>query len=150
MGLNENAFGKFLKQLGGHRLRWLAAQSIVEFQFSDIVGYTDKRQDEKPLSRMTISYTRESGFRLDQSQKTLYRGQNKASLALALEQRTLHQLMDKNTTGLAIHAAAVNSGDQGILIPGISGAGKSTLAFWLTARGFNYLTDELVNVPLGT
>lgn len=63
----------------------VAAQSVVDFLFSDLDGNTEKRQDEKPLSRMTISYTRERGFRLDQSQKTLYRGRNKASLALALE-----------------------------------------------------------------
>ena len=128
----------------------VTVQSIVDFLFSDMVGNAQTGQSEEPLSRLTISYKSDGEFSLDHCLDNLYKGRCEADLALALEQNTLHQLVDKNTTGLALHAAAVNSGDHGVVIPGISGAGKSTMAFWLTAKGFNYLTDELVNVPLGT
>src|SRR5262249_40462601 len=37
-----------------------------------------------------------------------------------------------------------------ILIAGTSGAGKTTLTAWLAARGFAYLSDELVFVTNGT
>ena len=43
-----------------------------------------------------------------------------------------------------MHAAALSCGNRGVLIPGKSGSGKSALVSWLTARGVNYLTDELV------
>ncbi|MFC1680927.1 hypothetical protein ACFL1S_03925 [Pseudomonadota bacterium] len=128
----------------------VAAQSIVDFLFSDIRGTTQNGHAEKPISRLTISSTSDGGFSLDHRHENFYRGRCGSRLALTLEQKTMHPLVDKNTTGLALHAAAVNSGDQGIVIPGISGAGKSTMAFWLTSKGLNYLTDELVNIPLGT
>lgn len=45
---------------------------------------------------------------------------------------------------LLLHAAAVEHGGTGILLPGASGAGKSTTAAALVMDGFRYLTDELV------
>jgi hypothetical protein len=48
--------------------------------------------------------------------------------------------------GLLLHAAAVAWRGHGLLLPGATGSGKSTLAAFLTARGFEYLTDELVHL----
>lgn len=44
----------------------------------------------------------------------------------------------------AIHAAALARGERGLILVGDSGAGKTTLTFELAARGFEYLTDDLV------
>ena len=49
---------------------------------------------------------------------------------------------------LVFHAAALAHGKNGLILCGQSGSGKSTLAAWLTASGFDYLTDELVAVAL--
>ncbi len=43
-----------------------------------------------------------------------------------------------------MHGAALADEEGAILIPGASGAGKSTLAAFLTARGYSYLTDDLI------
>jgi hypothetical protein len=48
--------------------------------------------------------------------------------------------------GLLLHAAAVACDGHSLLLPGATGSGKSTLAAFLTARGFQYLSDELVHV----
>jgi len=50
---------------------------------------------------------------------------------------------DKSWMAL-IHGASVAVGDVGILLSGASGSGKSTLAAYLSARGFDYLSDDLV------
>jgi hypothetical protein len=47
---------------------------------------------------------------------------------------------------LLLHAAAVATGETGVLLSGASGSGKSTLAGLLVRSGFDYLTDELVAV----
>jgi hypothetical protein len=49
---------------------------------------------------------------------------------------------------LVFHAAGLACGEHGLILCGKSGSGKSTLAAWLTASGFDFLTDELVAVAL--
>lgn len=122
-------------------------QPLLDYLFADL----DNRETTRPLSRMEIRQTDEANkTRLEQDGNKLYSGDCRATLARTLVEKTLYTLVDKDESGLAFHAAAVCSGDTGIVIPGHSGAGKSTLAVWLATRGFNYLTDELVHVPLGT
>jgi hypothetical protein len=47
---------------------------------------------------------------------------------------------------LLLHAAAVAWKGHTLLLPGATGSGKSTLAAFLTARGFQFLSDELVHL----
>lgn len=120
-------------------------QTLLDYLFSDI----DNRQTPRPLCRMALRPGTDDGrTRLDQDGDPLYSGDCRASLARTLVEKTLYALIDKDDSGLAFHAAALCAGARGILIPGHSGAGKSTLAVWLATRGYNYLTDELVHVPL--
>lgn len=120
---------------------------LVEYLFGDL----DSRETAEPLSRLHISRaSKANNIRLEQDGRRLYSGESRTTLARTLVEKTLYALVDKDNSGLAFHAAAVCAGNTGVLIPGKSGAGKSTLALWLAARGFNYLTDELVHVPLDT
>jgi len=124
-----------------------AYESLLDYLFGDL----DNRETSRPLTRMEIRRADEPDqTRLEQDGSKLYSGGCRTTLARTLVEKTLYTLVDKDESGLAFHAAAVCSGDTGVMIPGHSGAGKSTLAVWLATRGFNYLTDELVHVPLGT
>ncbi|HYN89071.1 MAG TPA: hypothetical protein VER55_11095 [Ardenticatenaceae bacterium] len=49
---------------------------------------------------------------------------------------------------LVFHAAGLASQANSLILCAESGSGKSTLAAWLTASGFDYLSDELVAVTL--
>jgi hypothetical protein len=49
---------------------------------------------------------------------------------------------------LIFHAAGLAHEGRGIVLCGASGSGKSTLAAWLTASGFDFLSDEVVAVTL--
>jgi len=79
-----------------------------------------------------------------QGDKQLYFGDSKHTLAYILINEMIYRFIVDHKADLAIHAAALSSNNAGILIPGKSGSGKSTLAAWLTSKGFNYLTDELI------
>jgi hypothetical protein len=46
------------------------------------------------------------------------------------------------------HAACLSWKGKGIILPAQSGHGKTTLSAWLLSNGFDYLTDELVYLPL--
>ena len=61
---------------------------------------------------------------------------------------TCRQLAFTHTRGLLLHAAAVEAHGRALVLAGASGSGKTTLTAFLTGRGFGYLTDELVHVPL--
>jgi len=64
-----------------------------------------------------------------------------------LMQDLLRRLIAPVDDQLILHAAAVALADQGILLCGGTGSGKSTLAAILVADGFDYLSDEVVNIP---
>lgn len=56
------------------------------------------------------------------------------------------QLAMRVTEGAALHAAAVQRGNDVVVLPGASGAGKSTAAIRLAIAGWTLLTDELAHV----
>ncbi|MGA8261627.1 MAG: hypothetical protein WB783_15555 [Arenicellales bacterium] len=121
--------------------------ALLDYLFGDL----DNHEMPEPLSRLRLSQAEDTNdTTLEQDGSSLYSGDCRTTLARTLVEKTLYALVDKDDSGLAFHAAAVCTGDTGVLIPGKSGAGKSTLAVWLATRGFTYLTDELVHVPLDT
>jgi hypothetical protein len=120
---------------------------LVDYLFGDM---EDDRTDE-PLSQFRIYRSGDSEeISLAQDGERIYHGDDPPALARMLVEKALYSLVESDNSGLAIHAAAVGSDSAAALIPGQSGAGKSTLALWLTSRGFSYLTDELVHIPLNT
>lgn len=58
------------------------------------------------------------------------------------------RLNAKCTRGLIFHAAALANANNAVTLCGQSGSGKSSLAAWLTSDGFQYLTDEVIEVSL--
>lgn len=121
--------------------------SLINYLFNDLIG----KSGFKPLSRLRVVHHQQvNQSSLWQDKNKIYYGNNKTLLAITLLERALCLLTEKNTSGLAFHAAGLYSDEQGILIPGASGAGKSSLCAWLTNQGLNYLTDELVHITLDT
>ena len=50
---------------------------------------------------------------------------------------------------LAMHASVVRTGSGAVAFCGAPGAGKSTLAAWLTARGYDLVSDDLCCFDIG-
>lgn len=76
-------------------------------------------------------------------------GVSKGAAADWLMGDSCHRLAERSRDGLLFHAAALARPECGLILPGTIGAGKSTLTAWLTARGWAYLTDEMVYIPSG-
>ncbi|MCW8891564.1 MAG: hypothetical protein OQL20_12965, partial [Sedimenticola sp.] len=50
---------------------------------------------------------------------------------------------------LHLHAGAISNGKLGLILPGQKGSGKTTLVSSLLARGYSYLSDEVVLLDRG-
>ena len=67
-------------------------------------------------------------------------------LFIYLSQDIMAKLAAGCQQALIFHAAGLCQGQSGLIICGRSGSGKSTLAAWLTAAGFDFLSDEIVAI----
>lgn len=70
---------------------------------------------------------------------------------LNFEQTLWHLMQDALTSlngsarnGAVFHAAALEKAGKGVILCGQSGSGKTSLTAWLLAKGFNYLSDEVI------
>lgn len=122
------------------------AHAFLDFLFSSV-------KDRNNLNREPIL----SIFSKNQPQITLtekdvdeaiYEGCLGSDLAAILYDKVIFHLLNTNSSGIALHAGAVEIDGNIAIIPGKSGAGKSSLIAWLVAHGFSYLTDELIFIPL--
>ncbi|MFW2441018.1 MAG: hypothetical protein ACN4GR_16800 [Arenicellales bacterium] len=101
-----------------------------------------------PHARLEISQNRDRDYRLTRDEKEIYKGDSLAALANSLMDTSIFNLADKCSSGLLFHAACLSWKGKGIIMPAQSGHGKTTLSAWLLSNGFDYLTDELVYLPL--
>lgn len=101
-----------------------------------------------PHARLEISQDRDRDYRLTRDEKEIYKGDSLAALANSLMETSIYNLADKCSSGLLFHAACLSWKGKGIIMPAQSGHGKTTLSAWLLSNGFDYLTDELVYLPL--
>ena len=125
-----------------------AAESIIDFLCADLEHAPNSaRPAEQAVTLRAVcelSVSEDEHFLLRRNGEQLYQGRCPRETAYALINEIIFRCLEKNDQGLALHAAAVQVGNRGILLPGSSGAGKSTFVAWLTACGCCYLTDELV------
>ena len=101
-----------------------------------------------PQVRFSVVETSEKRRRLEREMWTLYEGDDIDYLSHLLFHELLTSLIRKCSDSLILHSGALARGGSGLLLCGESESGKSTLSAWLTAAGFDYLTDELAVVGL--
>lgn len=120
-------------------------RNILDFLFLDLNEESDVELGETlKISRKPNS----KDWRLAKDEKSLFKGENLAGLAVILMGETLFHLIRENDNGLAVHAGLVSDDSRTILIPGSSGSGKTSVTTWLLNRGMRYHTDELVTINL--
>jgi hypothetical protein len=121
------------------------AAAIVEFLFRHI--------DNAGPARPHVAYRllQQGGdLVLQRDRISLYRGPSSAECADQLLGDSTRALADRSRGGLLFHAAGLAWHGRGLLLPGRIASGKTTLSAWLTTRGFDFLSDELVFVPGGS
>jgi len=120
---------------------------LVELLFQGVP--TDATHPPHAHIRLTRS-DGEKPYHLERDGKQVYAGDSLAGLANSLMDTCIYNLADKCASGLLFHAACLSWKGRGVILPAQSGHGKTTLSAWLLANGFDYLTDELVYLPLGS
>ena len=119
----------------------LSVLPLIEFVCSDL--HVDS--DGIPKTRLdVVSSGKQSMLSLWEGDKRIYFGNSRFSLAYNLINQIIYHVVKDVDNQHAIHAGAVRRNGCGIILPGTTGKGKSTFTGWLSTRGFQYLTDELV------
>jgi len=85
-----------------------------------------------------------TGWRIAVDGREPVRKDDAAEAVRALNHELMHGVMLRNRRLYYVHAAVVEHGGRGILLPGLSQAGKSTLALAFLAAGARFLSDELL------
>ena len=118
----------------------------------DILYQYVPANDQPPphLTYHLLSTKQAQPLQLYREDVKLYAGDSVGTAAEFLLGDTCYHLAAHSRNGLLFHAAGLAWQGRGLLLPGASRAGKSTLAAWLSTKGFDYLTDELVFVEWGT
>jgi hypothetical protein len=119
-------------------------REMVEMLFTGVPS----EGSHAPHARLEISQDRDGGYRLSRDDKQIYAGDSLAALANSLMDTSIFNLADKCSSGMLFHAACLSWKGRGVILPAQSGHGKTTLSAWLLSNGFDYLTDELVYLPL--
>jgi hypothetical protein len=91
-----------------------------------------------------------SQFRLSRQGGERIIAADEGELLFVLEKGLTIELQKIRRELYFIHAAALSFAGQGFLIAAPSGTGKSTTAWALLHHGFDYLSDELAPVDLGS
>lgn len=95
-----------------------------------------------------VTLEEDQAVQLLANDELLYRGLRSSCLIEYLMQDLTVALTAHCRQHLVFHAAGLARGENGLILCGGPGSGKSTLAAWLTASGFDFLSDELVAVTL--
>lgn len=104
--------------------------------------------DGQILATYQIAVVDDSAFCVDVNGGALYSRIQFDALLPLLMRDALAQLNGAAASSLIFHSAALAYRGRGIMLCGQSGSGKSSLTAWLTACGFQYLTDEVVSASL--
>ena len=73
-----------------------------------------------------------------------------AQIALKVLYEVDFHMANLASDGLYLHAASLARQGQALIMPASSGSGKSILTYWLTQRGFHYMSDEATFVLLNS
>lgn len=122
------------------------AAAIVDFLFRHVPVEGDVSPHVTLRVMPVVQHEKLALYRDD---TLVYEGNSDAILAELMMGEACRHLAGHTRGGLLFHAAGLAWRGKGLLLPGGIGAGKSTLAAWLTTKGLDYLTDELVFVPHG-
>ena len=117
-------------------------QATIDLMFGGQAGNLSRRGGRT----ISIEETGADRYRLKGGSKDRLDDLTLPELLDTLLDEVVHSLIDKLDSAVALHAASVGWGAASVLIAGQTGAGKTSLAGWLVAKGFEFLSDELVVV----
>ena len=119
------------------------AHDLVELALSSM---RTERINSNQGIKLSVKFKDDMWELVDHSNKLRRKLDQPGDLIYHLTDRIVFHVADKAQDVHCLHAASVAKGSTALVVPANSGAGKSTFTTWLTAQGFEYLTDELILV----
>lgn len=134
-----------LVSFGGHTLRVRFDSPQISQVFQTHLRHCPAQADSEPIAEFQVT-TAEAGFSISVDDGVLFPYLNFDLTLQALLTEVISRLVAVCERGLVIHAAALAQDGNAVILSAQGGSGKSTLAAWLTADGFQYLTDEVLEI----
>ncbi len=100
------------------------------------------------VANYNITTVSDSVFAVSLNGGDLFSNLSREQVLWHLMQDAIPRLNGASSACLIFHAAALSLHNRGLILCGQSGSGKSSLTSWLTASGLDYLTDEVIAVPV--
>jgi hypothetical protein len=100
------------------------------------------------ITKFNVTASSDSVFTLSEDGSDLFSNLGSDIVLQMLMTELISRLVAVCNRGMVFHAAALAYEGKSVILSGTSGSGKSTLAAWLTADGFQYLTDEVIEILL--
>jgi hypothetical protein len=136
-----------LVSFGGHTLCVRFDSLKVAAAFQTHLRHCPVQTDDVPIAEFHVTAV-ESAFTISVDGGGLFSNLNFDLTLQALLTEVISRLVAVCDRGLVIHAATLAQDGNAVILSAQGGSGKSTLAAWLTADGFQYLTDEVIEIPL--
>lgn len=136
-----------LVSFGGHTLRVVSDSPQISQAFQTHLRHCPAQTDSAPIAEFQVSLAN-GVFSISADGAVLFRGLTYDLTLQVLLTEVISRLVAVCQRGLVIHAAALALDGNAVILSAQGGSGKSTLAAWLTADGFQYLTDEVIEIPL--
>lgn len=136
-----------LVHFAGNTIRFSADHAgilaVTDTHFKNCLG-----KEGPIIADYKITTVSDTDFSISRNGSDLFSKISFDQVLFQLMQDGLTQLNGASTTELVFHAAALSHLDHGLILCGKSGSGKSTLTAWLAANGLQYLTDEVIALPV--
>lgn len=133
---------------GGHTLRVVSDSPQIATAIQTHLRHCPA-QDADLIADFRVTACAESTFTVSENSSDLFPNINYDLTLQLLMTELISRLVAVCERGLVIHAAALAHDGDAVILSGQSASGKSSLAAWLTADGLQYMTDEVIEIPLG-
>jgi hypothetical protein len=140
--------GSLPVSFGGHSLRIVSDVPQIFQAIRTHLCHCPAQADEPPIVELHVTTGAETKFTISADGSPLFSNFGYDLTLQALMTEAVSRLVSVCERGLVIHAGALAQDGKAVILSAQGGSGKSTLAAWLTADGLQYLTDEVIEIPL--
>jgi hypothetical protein len=133
---------------GGHSLRVVSGIPQISQAMQTHLCHCPAQAEELPILELQVTAGVDAKFTISVDGSAVYSNLGIDLTLQALMTEAISRLVSVCERGLVIHAGALAQDGKAVLLCAQGGSGKSTLSAWLTADGLQYLTDEVIEIPL--
>ena len=145
----SDAISSLLVSFGGQTLRVLSDSPQISSALRTHLRHcrVDAPRTDV-ITELSVAASTESTFAISEAGNVLFSGLDYDLTLQLLMTELISRLVTVCERSLVLHAAALAHEGSAVVLCAQSGGGKSSLAAWLTADGFQYMTDEVIEIPL--